>query len=232
MNLFCASKLFKVLGTRPQKASAPGNPMADWYATYTTVNGEDVIAAVLLKFRFCVLLPDEGKDQWANLGQQLTRRVRDTLQDYPISPSLVDQYLPAETVFALGVPEGRTVTKLNAVVARLNKLAPQHPDLKDLQHALNDALVVASDVYCIPSKSLMEQIVHDYAAPVRAFELEAKLEHDGNTVRRTLLVSPNTNFLFLHRYLQQAFHWADDHLHEFTLPASKRRLPVRSNPAG
>ena len=92
---------------------------------------------------------------------------------------------------------------------RAVKLAEDSPDLQALQRQLNDNLVVASDIYGIPSEDLIKKLVHDYGAPVQAMELEVSLQHEGETV-------------------QEAFHWDRDHIHCFILPASDQHpLPVR-----
>ncbi len=229
MNLYCTEKLFKRLRCKPEKAPSPNAPMTDWYASDAVLYGEDVIVAVLPKFRFAVLLPDLQRDGWGSLRQQLVQGIRDALQGYPIEPEIIDQYIPADTVFAIRSPGDRkTAVMVNAVQRRAVKLAEDSPDLQALQRQLNDNLVVASDIYGIPSEDLIKKLVHDYGAPVQAMELEVSLQHEGETVRRTLLVPAAASFKLLHLYLQEAFHWDRDHIHCFILPVSDQHpLPVR-----
>lgn len=247
MKLFCAVKVQKKLGCTCEKAPIPGDPLDGWYVNLVQLNDLDSVVAILPAFRFCAILYDVTKEEWPKLNELLVYAIRDALYHphYQIPRTVIDQYLPEDTVFELCATTDRgVIAKVSTVTTKVlgheqfyalrprrgGKYSFRDPEI--LQFLVNKKGFAENGNWRTdfkePWRRVKEQLQQRYGAAVPAFELELSLDLPGYAARRTLVVPTDTSFEYLHHYIETAFHWSGNRQYRFYLPPlGERKDPLQ-----
>ncbi len=166
MKLYCSTTLLQKLGYKIDLSPRPQDPLHVWYASSITIDDLELIVAILLPYRFCILLPLVQRGQHSLLSQALVQGIRDALQNYHVSQDLIDQYIPADTVFGMDFIEDKSESiVLTTALRYIHHLEFPDRDLVKLQQQINDTLFVSRAISCVPSLSLIHELELTYAAP-------------------------------------------------------------------
>ena len=234
MKLFCSPRLQQKMGWTCAKAPAPTDPLDGWYVTNTILNRTEAVVALLPAFRFCVLLWDIQEAGWDDFHRRLVKGMRATLDDpyYRIPLSLINRYLPADTVLEPCTPawalEDQTRGILRSVLDSTSLSPLDHWNgtgngpakaLLLLNH--KPFFPAGGEDGVAPWRALRTQLQQRYGKAAPAIELEVSLGPAYYDARRTLIVSADTSFYFLSAYLHAAFHWRYGSHHQFVLPPTQ-----------
>ena len=226
MKLYCSQALQEKLGCKCRKGPVPTDPLDSWAAHCITIQRRNVVVAVLLPFRFCVLIPGVKGRDWDSLDPQILQHMQGALRHHGISQAVIDQYLPEDTAFEkYGAPDAPSRAKVASVARMIQERLGDFPDLQSLQDHLNNTHATGGVKvdYGVPCRVLKRTLHVRYNEPLPAMELECALDLERYTAHRTLIVPADATFASLHRYLQTAFRGQRRHLHDFTLPPAAHR---------
>lgn len=225
MKLYCTSALQEKLGVKYAPSPPPADPLDSWYAhVLPGTQGKSTVLVTLTELQFCVLLPDIGKDQWADLDRRIVSAIQDALHAYDIPPEITERYLPwFARLDRCGAATGSTAARVIAMANQVRKLLRREPDPKKVMDLINSPS--AGDAPALALQKLLQERNAPAAETMdgSALELEVSLDLEIYKARRTLIVPAGITFYTLHRCLQEAYRWDDCHLHEFVLEPKKGR---------
>ena len=240
MKLFCAVNVQKKLGCTCNKTPVPADPLDGWYVNLIQLNEKDTVVAILPKFRFCAVLFNVEKEDWPKLNELLVSAIRDALYHpyYRIPRSVIDNYLPEDTVFELCATTDRgIIARMSTVTTQLlghdqystlmsrgyGEDSFRDPDV--LQFLVNKQHFAENGNWRNDWKEPWKRVKEQLQVP--AMRLELSLDLPGWTARRTLLVPADTTFEYLHHYTEAAFLWSRYRQYRFVLPPmGEREVPL------
>ncbi len=217
MKLFCTAPLQQTMGWKCAKAPTPPDPLDCWYAGLAYMGGVDTVVAALPAFRFCIPLWNLQETDWDRFNHHLVQRIRAVLDDprYNIPLSVIDRYLPEDTVFepcasvdpSLPTHMANTMRKLRNGCRMPWMCSYIDSDQARTMLAINDALYFpkGSEYGRVPWREVRAQLRRRYGRAAPAMELEVSLDAEHDTVRRTLIISPDTTLYYLSAYLHATF---------------------------
>ncbi len=233
MKLHCAGTLQKKLGVQYKPAPAPLDPLNSWYASVIPDTHVTSILLTLTAVHFTVLLWDLQPNQLADLDRYIVQRIREALQSYQIPQDIIDRYIPKDTVAEkCGAATGTASARMTVVSNQVRKLLRKGKTPQEVEDHINTTSISARGEMAGTSPAaailaLLQKrapfVPREAVDPVPAMELEVSLDLLIYQARRTLIVPADITFYTLHQYLQQAYRWADCHLHEFILPRKRGR---------
>ena len=210
----------------PGKLPAPPegfDKLYSWRGNITQEEGFEFIVFMNEASRYVVAVnrPCKGK----NLSDMLFETLRGALLADNVNPAVIDRYIAecgeAKLYRNLGRKETAWLNKATDNV--WYSMRESEESLAISQSASSAEVPLHTDasideVYRPNRKfySLLEQ----YGLPIRggkAFDLNVRLDLDGNDAVRNIRVSANITFEQLHAVLQKAFGWKNNHLHSFGL---------------
>lgn len=208
------------------KISPVAEPSADefysWRANYVQGYGFRFVVFMNDASRFTIIINGAKVAKLKKLNELFIQTLHETLLAICVNPEVADRYVAELGEITYSKNAGRKRT------AQLNKNCDTAwyalRDLTDdteLSVWANNYIYKESDSeeYRSP-KEIMLELLDRYELPVRkfrAFDLNARLDLDGNDTVRRLRVPANITFDRLHKLLQKAFEWRNCHLHSFGL---------------
>ncbi len=217
MKLFLSGKVQKNLRCKAEKVPVPEDLLDRWYANLIELHGADTLVAILPDFRFCVILWNVPVDPYTDLTKLLVPAIRKALRDphYGIPLSLIDQYMPEDTVFELCTSGDRSFTSRMGAATNLVLNDPMSWfaslngfDPLQTQRTVNRGFLERpGKETCARWEAVKEQLQLQYGRTVSALELEISLDLQQYVMRRTLVVPEDIAFGTLHLYLEKTcFH--------------------------
>lgn len=232
MKLYCTAALKQETGWKCPKAPTPPDPLDSWYAGLANLRGVDIVVAAIPAFHFCVLLRDALETDWDDFNHQLVQSIRAALYNpaYSIPLSVLDRYLPEDTVFepCSSVDRGFTA-QMGSTMRKVQNgsyrtfwmyVNDSEPDPPRMLLAVNDTLYfpTGSEYGKTPWREMKAQLQRRYGKAAPAMELEVSLDTGQYEARRTLIVSAETSLYYLSAYLHAAYRWSYDGIRQFILP--------------
>lgn len=225
LTLYCSKKLSDLLPDKLEKGEKDVVSLDAWYAHVVTIHRRKVLVAICSDNRFGVVLWGVKKAQLTNLSSVVLTAIRETMADYGIRQEIIDSYAPANEPMRLMSAAGRKGSgKLNRAI-RMVEYALIDADPTELRpfyvaQYMNRDIVMSEQESYYPVERMLERLqwrYHQTPIAQRAFVLEAEMDLERYTVKRTLIVPVRRTFAALHKMLQRLFCWEDYHLHEFLL---------------
>lgn len=236
MTIGCTKKLLDFLKVQPQSAEAPVDPLFSWTANLIILNRHKVLVATNSATRCRFVLYGLTAKNIAKLPEMMLQGVRAMLQSEYIAPEIIEKYLDElGRELTITKTSSRSDTSCcNNACRRVETFADIFDDDSIFQERflpwINDDLTREgnSDHYWFLYERLITALTDRYGSPVQSAhvaELDVRLDLN-TTCRRTLIVPSNINFYQLHRILQHAFEWHDEHLHQFVLSEGGNGQPM------
>lgn len=239
MHIQCTKKLLNKLKKTPEPLVMEENPLFSWHANIITIDRRQIVVLTNDASRYTIVLPGLKAKDFANIDKLIIKAIRQVLESENISKDVINQYIlrAGKTAF--------TKTKDRSMVAKLNNacdetwvLAP-YLDMTqnvspEVSKIISRKLVTNSDKeYTYPNKDLfagLEGFIGRSIFSGSAIEIEVSLMLKNHEIWRRLVVPLNRTFKELHRIIQIAFNWVDNHLHEYYILDHTKPNVIEFNP--
>ena len=184
-----------------------------------------MLVAICSDNRFGFVLWGVKKAQLNKLSSVVLTAIRETMADYGIRQEIIDSYAPADEPMCLMNAAGRKgAAQLNRAIkwVEYTPMDTEPTVLRPffLAKSMNRDIVMSEPESFHPEERMLERLrwrYHQEPIAQKAFVLEAELDLERYTAKRTLIVPARRTFADLHQILQRAFDWEDYHLHEYVL---------------
>lgn len=225
LTLYCSKKLSDLLPDKLEKGEKDVISLDAWYAHVVTLHRRKVLVAICSDNRFGFVLWGVKKAQLNKLSSVVLTAIRETMADYGIRQEIIDSYAPADEPMCLMNAAGRKgAAQLNRAIkwVEYTPMDTEPTVLRPffLAKSMNRDIVMSEPESFHPEERMLERLrwrYHQEPIAQKAFVLEAELDLERYTAKRTLIVPARRTFSDLHQILQRAFDWEDYHLHEYVL---------------
>ena len=221
MNLYITKKLTEKLKTTLE-TPPPADELYTWRANYVQGHGQRFVVFMNDASRFTIVINEAKVAKLKKLPELFIQVLQDTMLALSISPEVVEHYISELGEIKYAKNSCRKGT------ARLNKCADAVwyalRDLTDdveLSVQANNYMHSAPDGsdenYSTPKENMIKAL-DVYGLPVRkcrAFDLNIRLQLEGNDAIRKVRVPANISFEKLHKVIQTLFDWKNYHLYSF-----------------
>ncbi|WP_138419613.1 plasmid pRiA4b ORF-3 family protein [Aquibacillus sediminis] len=219
----CTKKLLDQLKRKPETVEDE-EPLVSWHANFLTLNRRKTVVLVNDQNRYTIVLHGLKAKDFNNIDDIIVQAIYNTFEQEWIRKEVIDQYIESSKGIAFSKTKNRTL------VARMNKACETVYWFQDLldpdtifQPTLSlkvsrDLVGVGNNDYFHPNKEMYKDLQALVGKPIiqtKAAEMTVTLRLENFHVFRRLIVPMNFSFLQLHKTLQIAFNWKDNHLHEF-----------------
>lgn len=235
MIIRCTKNLLDYAGVKPQSSDAKVDPLFSWTANLILLNRRKTLVAVNSATQCSFMLYGLTTKSIAKLPELVMQGIRALLQSEYVAPEVIEKNLDdlgRDLIF------DRTASRSDT--AYCNKACERVKNFADLFDSdsmfqerflplINDHQNTGNDHYSLICDDLIDALTNRYGSPVQSAhvaELEVTLDL-LTPCSRTLVVPSNLNFHQLHRILQCAFEWHDNHLHQFVLAEDARGRPIK-----
>lgn len=228
IRLYCTKKLADLLPAKLAKDSEEREPFYSWYANVITYQRKKVVVACCGDGRFGFVLWGVKKKQLDDLPSVFMDGIRATFAYYHFKPELIERYLASDEPLAVYAASNRKgIAGLNKVIQfienlRFNTLPDELLPFYVVRAMNRDFIPYGQrEHHSYPIDIMVELFRKRFGeTPISqpAFVIEAAMDLERYTARRTLVVPSASTFSALHRYLQIAFDWENYHAHEFIIP--------------
>jgi len=224
MLIQCTKKLLDQLDRKPVSGMEEG-PLFSWHANLLTVNRRKTLVLVNDVTRYVVVLYGlKGKD-FKKLDELIVQGIREAFQLEGIKEDVIESYLEHSQEVAF------TKTKDRTLVSRMNRACDTvcsysgeletEPIFNSRVGKMTSTFLVGDGKksYLYPNEELYRELEDFAGEPIfssRAVQLKVFLKLESHSVWRRLIVPLNWTFPELHKIIQIAFEWQDQHLHEFS----------------
>lgn len=202
-------------------------PFFSWSANLLVVNRRRAVVVINDSNRFGFVLYGIRPRDFDRLSEMITAGIYRCLREEGIREAVIDAYLKAAGPLRFSKTAGRTQTarlvkaceRVEIFAERLNKDVIYQPEMT---HVVNGDLYRPEKNldYTYPYVSLLADFEAFYGTPVvelTAVELLISLDLEVYTAIRRLTVPLMVSFRELHKIIQIAYDWRDQHLHDFDL---------------
>ena len=221
MNLFITKKLANKLKLSPPE-KAVDDEFLTWRANYVQGSGFRFVSFMNDASRFNIVINEAKVAKLKKLPELFIQVLSDTLLMMGVNPEIIDRYINdlGDITYAKNSDRKKTA-QLNANTRSAWWALRDYTADVDLSVEANRDLYNTSgiDEVIYPKEKMLELLCR-YGLPVRktrAFDLNVRLDLDGNDAVRKLRVPASMTFEKLHSLLQTAFGWRNYHLHDFGL---------------
>ncbi|MDR2711758.1 MAG: plasmid pRiA4b ORF-3 family protein [Clostridiales bacterium] len=191
-----------------------------WRANYVNEDGYCFVVIMNDASRFTVVINEAKAEKLKKLPELFIQTLCNTLLSFNVNPEVIDRYI--EEIGEITYSKNSDRKKTTQLTKNTNDTWWALRDLSDdveLSVYVNRMIYNTSgtDEVFVPVEKMLE-LLSKYGLPVRkchAFDLEVRLDLDGNDAVRKLRVPANLSFEQLHKLLQTAFGWLDHHLYSF-----------------
>jgi len=219
MILHITKKLADKLKLSPTVEPAK-NELHSWRANYIQEAGYRFVVIMNDVSRFTIVINNTTAVKLKKLPALFIQTLRLTLLALGVNTEVVDRYIDEIGEITYSKNSDRKKT------AQLNKnINDAWWALRDLSDDVELSLFVNRMIYntsgtdevIVPMEKMLEML-SKYGFPVckcRAFDLNVRLDLDGNDALRRLRIPADYSFERLHKLLQVMFGWLDYHLYSF-----------------
>jgi hypothetical protein len=243
MQIALTKKLADAMGVNSSSACEAVDPLFSWTANWTKVwdnrRTEDMLVLVNNATRFTVAIYQVKRKDLKNVAEMMRIAISNTLLSMNLNPELVEEYvrLAGEVEF---VPNRNRQAASWVTKAGMECAFYVGNEYNDIEKMFSDTVGVPANrtlVNCsgnttegfYPYKAMinaLSELTGKQACKYRAFELLVTLDLEVYKAVRRMIVPADIEFARLHKVLQSAFGWENNHLFEFVLFSGSRQKLV------
>jgi len=228
--LRCTRKLLDRLGV-PHDADSdvpPTNALGDWYANLIRVGHDQLVIAVNERSTLTLVLP--ARDIRHSLVPQMFRMLATLLRDIGVPQEVVEREIIAMQPMALARTASRSMLavmndRAHLVEAHWREGRATMDIMMLLARCPITSGVARDDVYPRRAARRLLGLDPDLPPPATVVRLHVSLMGLAPAIWRRIVVPESITLPELHRALQLAMGWQDQHLHEFDFGSARYGSP-------
>lgn len=221
IQVICDEDLVSRLPEKPGPCTEPVQSLDRWCAGLFDFAGETTVLVMCQDNRFGFMLSGMSPEDYAVLPELIASGIRKMFRRYKIREELIGDFLSVPPRLCAGkIQAAKDFEHVKQSLADDDFFFNSSPDHIPLgiANCINQPLHSYHREKPAPLRLLFEGLEARYGQkPVscRGYEITATLVLESHVARRTLRIPASSTFYKLHRALQTAFYWDDDHPYAF-----------------
>ena len=242
MLIGCTKKLQDEMGITINASVHEDNDLFSWSAHMITVNRRKTVVVVNDSSRFGFVLYGLKAKDFKKMEELISQGIRIYLQSEKIKEDIIEQYLKEAGSICFSKTKGpKYVSRLNKACEIISfyeeVLDSSSIYQREVSKKINGDLIKIDKKYDYehPYELLIKDFKGAYGDSIikcEAVDLLIKLNLGNYKVQRRIITPKDINFDDLHKIIQNAFEWENQHLHDYNIfnEEGKCILNVISNP--